>query len=366
MKIALVCTGLGYTWRGFERFTSDLFTLLEQDLPMTLFGARLNGAPNRVAIPCLKYDKSLKFLKGRSRDNYYFHQLSYACSFIPLAVLKRYDLIHYSEPSLGNFLYHARRFFKFRYKLLFTDGLGLDPEIGNFFTRPDHTQILTPSHYKKITHAGINPAKITCLPYGVDSRPYLAPRDKLALRRKYGIPSKKTVILSVSALNRRHKRIDSLIREVSQLSKDYFLLIVGQQEEKDLIALGQEALPERFKSLYLSPGQVAEAYSLSDIFVMPSLEEGFGLALIEAMCAGLPVIAHDSPHFRWLVEEKSCLTDLSWEGNLAQKIREVVENREAFQRLAEANRARTIKRFDWGNLKPGYLEMYQKVILHGR
>ena len=362
MKIALVCTSLGHTWRGFERFTSDLFTLVERDLPITLFGTGLNGAPNRVSLPCLKYDAHLKFLKGKSKDNYYFHQLSYAFSFIPLAVLKGYDLIHYSEPSMGNFLYHARKMFKFRYKLLFTDGLGLDAEIGDSFERPDHIQILTLPHYEKVKSAGVAPKKITCLPYGVDSKPYLVQRDKKILRRKYGIPEEKVVILSVSALNRRHKRIDYLIHEASQLGKDYFLLIAGQQEERDLITLGERALGGRFRSLYLPPEQLPEVYGLADIFVMASLAEGFCLALVEAMCAGLPGIAHESDHFRWLTGDSPCLIDMTIPGNLAKKILEIRENNETFKQVAAHNRDRAVERFDWDNLKSRYLDMYERAL----
>ncbi len=360
MKIALVCTSLGYSWRGFERFSLELFDLVKEELPITLFGCRSNGRPNEISLPCLKHDRFLRFLQGKTRDNYYFQQFSYALSFIPFVVWHEYDIVHCSEPALGHFLFHAKRKFKFRYKLLFTDGLGLHPALGRYSPeRWDHIQTITLPHYHWMIHAGVKPAKISFLPYGVDSNRYQVRKNKKKLRDQYGIPEEKIVILSVAALNRRHKRIDYLIREVHRLGKDYFLLIVGQPEEPDLVRLGRESLDGNFKSLYVPFDQIAEIYHLADLFVFPCLIGEFGLALAEAMCAELPVIAHR--HFQWIVEEPRCLADLAQEGNLAKKIDEVVENFDTFRAIAERNRTRTAERFDWNHLKEGYLRMYERV-----
>lgn len=360
MKIALVCTGLGYVHRGLERFTAELFKQVKNDLPITLCGSNLNGQPGTVSLPCLKHDRLLKIFKGRGHDNYYFQQLSYALTFIPFAVLNHYDLIHYSEPAIGSFFWHAKRRFKFKYKILFTNW-GIT---GPYCERPDHLQEITLPAYQMTIEQGISAEKVTFLPYGLKTGDFRASRNREGLREKYGIPKNKIVILSVAALNRRHKRIDYLIQEVSQLDKEFFLLVVGHPEEPDLIQLGQTLMGQRFRSIYVPFEEMPEAYALGDIFVMPSLIEGFCLALVEAMAAGIPVVAHDSPHFQWLVGEKRCLADLSQEGNLTQKIREVTENLEHFRKLAEANRARTIERFDWERLKPDYLAMYQKIISH--
>ena len=360
MKIALVCTSLGYSRRGFERFTLELFERIKNKLSVTLFGCNLNGKPNAVSLPCLKFDGLLRMFEGKARDNYYFQQLSYGLSFIPFVGFRGYDIVHYSEPALGHFLYFARKAFGFRYKLLFTDGLGLDPRLDKaFLERRDHIQAITEPHYQTLIRSGANSKKVSFIPYGVDSNRYTPKRNRTELRIKYGIPEGKKVILTVAALNRRHKRIDYVIREVSRLSKDYFLLVVGQPEEPDLAVLGRDMLGENFKTLYVSFDQVAEIYHLADLFVFPCLVGEFGLALAEAMCSGVPVIAHS--HFEWMTGPAGNLADLSQEGNLARKIDQVMANHQEVQRTAQQIQMEAASRFNWDHLVSKYVDMYESI-----
>lgn len=366
MKIALVCTSLGYSRRGFERFTFELFDQLKDELPVTLFSSRLNGRSNEVSLPCLKYDRFLRAFAGKARDNYFFSQLSYAFSFIPFVVWHDYDVVHYSETAIGSFLFHARRMFGFRYKLIFTDALGLDPVLDKFlFARQDCSQAVSLPHYHKLIQAGVDPSKIAFIPYGINSKRYLLEQDKEKLRDQYRIPKGKIVILSVAALNRRHKRIDYLIREVSRLDEKYFLLVVGHPEESDLIKFGQKQLGENFKTLYVPFDQMPEIYCLADLFVVPSLVEGFCLALVEAMASGLPVIAHDSSHFKWIIGDDRSLPNLEAEGVLSAKITEIMKNYRESVVIAAQNRERAIQRFDWDHLKKDYVNLYERVLSNG-
>ena len=362
MKTALVCTGLGRTNRGFERFTEELWELVREDLPVTLFGSGGQTHPRRKNFPSIRADGWFSFFKGKGQGPYYWQQLSYAFSFIPFIARNHYNLIHFSEPSLGNFLFHARKRFGLKYKLFFTDGLGLDPARDpNFFERMDLIQALTPIQQDRLVRAGIDSAKIAILPYGVCARDFSKLRDRHALRTRFGIPQDQTVILCVAALNRRHKRIDYLIREISSVKEQVFLVLVGQPEEKDLIQMGGDLLGNNFKFLYVLRHEMPEIYAASDLFVLPSLEEGFCLALVEAMCAGLPVLAHKAPHFEWLIGDLKGLIDMKMDGNLAGKIQEVLRTRAQFRRIARENQVRACERFDWENLKPQYLELYKRA-----
>lgn len=362
LRAALVCTSLGYSKRGFERFTSELYDLLKGDMDIELFGCYGGEACEGRRLPCLKNDRSLSFLRGRAHGNYYFQQLSYAAFFIPWVMLRGYDLVHCSEPALANFLFHTKKRLGLRFKLLFTDALGLDPVSDKvFFERLDHVQVLTPEHEARLLSAGIQRKKFTRIPYGADSGRYDRRNERALFREKYGVPADSFVVVSVAALNRRHKRVDFLIEEVSRLGEDVFLFVAGNHEDASLLDLGKNKLGKRFKAVQVPQGQMSEIYPIGDVFVIPSLVEGFCLAVVEAMCAGVPVIAHDSPHFEWLIGDRRCLADLSVKGNLAKKINEVRRQPQIFADIASVLRQGAAERFDWKQLKSRYQELYERA-----
>jgi len=359
-KIALVCTGLGSVYRGYERFTQDLFNLLYDEIDVTLFKGAGSANGRQKTLPHVSYDNRILRVLPLSNP-YFFQHLSYAAFLIPALIRGDFSLVHYSEPGLGNLLYHARRLFRLKYRLLFSNGVGLSPA---HCRRPDHLHELTELYSKEALASGIPQERISTIPYGFYSRNFLTRNHKLPLREKYSIPLDKTVVLSVAAVNRTHKRIDYLLRELSQLDDRFFLVMAGQVEDRSLVGIANALLPYRHRFLVVPFDKTPELYALSDLFVHTALEEGFCLALVEAMCAKLPVFAHDSPHFRWILGSDKGLSDLSVTGNLAEQIRAWIDN-STDERTINSRQLMAVRRFDWENLKKKYLEMYDRVLSQG-
>jgi glycosyltransferase involved in cell wall biosynthesis len=119
--------------------------------------------------------------------------------------------------------------------------------------------------------------------------------SKSIVLRRYGIPENRVIILYLGRLE-PHKGLFDLLEAFDRLKSEVesvSLLIAG---EGSLAAWArQHASSER--SIYyvgrLSGERVWEAYSISDIFVLPSHFEPWGLVVNEAMASGLPVIATD-------------------------------------------------------------------------
>ena len=104
--------------------------------------------------------------------------------------------------------------------------------------------------------------------------------------------------------------MDYLIREMTSLPKgEYFLVILGQfgPESRQIQDLAQSLLPGRHLITSVHFDQVGEYYAMADIFVLCSLKEGFGLVYIEALRAGLPVLAHDFPVSRDVLQSEGIL-----------------------------------------------------------
>jgi glycosyltransferase involved in cell wall biosynthesis len=98
------------------------------------------------------------------------------------------------------------------------------------------------------------------------------------------------------------------------------------------------------------------ALSQSGLLVLPSLAEGFGLVLIEAMAAGVPVVATDVPGIRDVVRDGNTglLVPPADSVSLAAAIRRIVDDRDLRQHLISTAAADTRERFTWDAVLPLY------------
>lgn len=98
-----------------------------------------------------------------------------------------------------------------------------------------------------------------------------------------------------------HKRMHWLIDVLRELISEFpglSLLIVGEGPEKNRVTKYAEECGCRSNVVFrgfLSIDELQEEMTNSDIFLFPSEQEGFGMVIIEAMAAGLPVVAADAP-----------------------------------------------------------------------
>ncbi|GEL13706.1 glycosyltransferase [Lapidilactobacillus concavus DSM 17758] len=116
--------------------------------------------------------------------------------------------------------------------------------------------------------------------------------DRARKRRELGIPEDATVILSVGELN-VNKNHSSVLKALSALNQsNIFYVICGIGEKKDeLLKIAQSnGFAEHFKLLGYRT-DVLEIMKTVDVFVFPSFREGLPVSLMEAMAAGLPIVA---------------------------------------------------------------------------
>ncbi len=99
-------------------------------------------------------------------------------------------------------------------------------------------------------------------------------------------------ILCVGSLIER-KGIDLLLKALKEVNEDYILVLVGTgREEEKLKHLARELqIVDRVRFLgHLSQEKLKKEYERSSIFVLPTREDCFALVILEAMCAGLPIV----------------------------------------------------------------------------
>ena len=359
MKAALVCPTIGQTRRGYERFMTELHQLIRDEVDVTLFKGGGTSIGDEVVVPHVTRTgraarlcgNRLKFLRYR------LEFASFAHAMRPLLVRGGFDLVHFIDPPLARPLARLRARNRLGYRLLYTQA-GPDPDDAWRFA--DRVHCLTPEACDALTHAGLAADRIEMLPVGLHAARGRPSATRAELRQRSGLSTEAFVVLAVTTLNRRHKRVDHLIEEVAAAGPGVCLWIdAGLQPDGDpaLIELARQRLGDRFRHTHVPTGQVDDLYRLADVLVSAAVEETFGMAIVEAMSCGLPVVTHDSPHFRWLVGAGGHLVDMGKRGRLASLLADFRSGRVPLApRDAPAG---VLQRFGWDVLRPHYLAMYR-------
>ena len=371
ITVFLVCPGLGHVRRGYESFTQECFEALDPNptLDIKLFQGDTTSTHDATALWNLhrnhSFTQQLASWFGKHSnlsDPYFLEQASFFLSLIPHIYWKKPDIIFFSDFILGTMLWHWRRISKLSYKLLFSNGAPNGPP----FSRTDHVQHLTPTHHKEALDAGEPASKHSLLPYGIQISQEYRPLTRLerdSLRHKLNLPADRPLILSVGTINKSHKRMDYLIREVAQLSEPRpYLLLLGQidRESAEIIQLGNQLLgADNFQVKTVTPTEITEYYRVSNLFVLASLSEGFGRVFLEAMGHGLPCLAHDYEVTRFVLKEQGYFADFTTSGGLSTLIQKVLlqDNEDAKYIRSHS----VYENFSWERLKPKYIDMLHRV-----
>jgi glycosyltransferase involved in cell wall biosynthesis len=363
IRIFFPCTGLGRQRRGFETFTIECATALQMrtELEMTVFsGAGTREVPSTALWNLPRDSTAARWLAAlHRRGAYYSEQLTFFLSFLPHLIAGRPDVVYFADLNLGNLCWHWRRLSRQDYRLLFYNG-GLTTMP---FTRADFVQQVTPFGLSEATQRGEDPTRQIVLPHGVRVSPEVPTRITGYDRTLLGLPSDRRIVLSVGLLGSSIKRMDYLIREVASMRARPYLVMLGAQTEEtpSIRLLANELLGlDGFMMKTVEPSLLDSYYRAADVFVLASLREGFGLAYVEALARGLPVVAHDFAVTQYLLGDLGFLGDLTTEGNAARLISAILAI-PAAERERRARHESARARFGWDVLRERYAGMLSHV-----
>lgn len=212
---------------------------------------------------------------------------------------------------------------------------------------------------------GIAQSKIRVVPMGVNARWFRTP-DAAALARvlaEHGLRA--GYFLHVGTLQPR-KNLDALItayeRLPAQIRSQRQLVLVGKY------GWAADALRTRLLALrqqrnvcwidYVSEETLHALYYGAGAFVFPSLAEGFGLPLLEALAAGLPVVASDLPVLREVAGEHARFVSPHSIEEIAHAMTREVEPQNA---LSVSERQHHARRFSWHDCALATLAVYREA-----
>lgn len=161
----------------------------------------------------------------------------------------------------------------------------------NLFTKLNKkkTVFVTPSNWLKdlVEESFLKGYKIEVINNGVEKSDYLS-IDKNELRRKFNLPIDKKIVLFVAAdPNDERKGIKYILEILDKVEDNIVFVSIGKKieiENEKLIQLGY--ISDR-KTIY-------KVYRMSDVFVIPSLDDNFPTTVLEAFANGIPVVGFDS------------------------------------------------------------------------
>ncbi|MCD6494858.1 glycosyltransferase [Candidatus Bipolaricaulota bacterium] len=225
---------------------------------------------------------------------------------------------------------------------------------------------------------GTNEAKIAVIPPGVDANYFHPPSDKESLKKELGL-SVDPVVFTLGRLDPR-KGFDLYLRAAVQArhqlnhgSPVQFVLSAGTSNENGHEAKERERLQQLSKSLQLGDSfiwrpvlpksDIPRYYGASDLFVMPSRYELFGIVMLEAMACGVPVIAtkFGGPPEVIVDGQNGRLVDPTDIPSFAAAMAELLEDPGRRMRMGEIARETIESKYSWETLARRHLLLYANI-----
>ncbi len=202
---------------------------------------------------------------------------------------------------------------------------------------------------------GVEDARIAVIPLAVDHERYRPPAPEAvdAVRRAFGIGDRYLLFLGLD----RRKNLQAVLEAFARLptAGRPTLVLAGappwEPGGSDPVAEALDALPTSVRSHVVHAGYVPERdkpalLGGASALVYPSLYEGFGLPVLEAMAAGTAVVASDVSSLPELVDGAAILVDPYDTAAIADGIRRVLDDDDLRDKLREAGTARAAA-FTW-------------------
>lgn len=183
-------------------------------------------------------------------------------------------------------------------------------------------------------------SKTAVIPLGIDRRFAPGPAERPILREKLGIQGNYLLYVGNA---RRHKNVAALLQALKEIA-GYELVLAGvdplQAPELPRAAALEGLLPRVHFLPGVSDEDLVRLYRGADVFVFPSLKEGFGLPPLEAMACGVPVVSSRIPAAQEVLGEAACFVDATRPQEIARAVREIVEQPALRETWIQKGRAR--------------------------
>ena len=229
------------------------------------------------------------------------------------------------------------------------------------------TRVITSSSYtagQLLAHTAVSKEKLRVIPLGVESPAVMMSPSERLLAREERVGAGNELILSVGVLQTRKNTLNAL-RALEKLPERYRLVLVGGDghgSEAIHEHIRRQGYGERVQVLgHISPGELATLYQAASVLLFPSLEEGFGLPVLEAMANGLPVVASHASSLPEVGGDAALYAEPHDPQDIADKVRLAVEDSELRGKMIRQGLDRA-REFSWKRVAEETLKVYDEAL----
>jgi len=206
---------------------------------------------------------------------------------------------------------------------------------------------------------------VSTIPLGIDTEMFNPRRRDPGWKVEVGAHGPGLVALYVGRFA-GEKGLDVLIEALPHLEKSAMmkLVVIGEGHMREQLGQISREWPGRLTLLPFErdPNRLARAYASADLYIAPFPYETFGLAAVEAMASGTPVLGADSGGLRDLLLDAECgrLFKPGDADDLAQKATEI--SGEDLQTMGAEARALVEQRYSWDQTFGEMVSLYRSLL----
>lgn len=361
---------------GIETSALELIKKLREQEPHHEF---VIFAKHDADMQCLSESSNVKIRTVAGR---YF--LDFEQFFLPLAARhEQVDVLHCTGNTAPYF--SPVPVVQTLHDIIFMDPISQDDCLyqrwGNHYRRkvvplvtPKSKMVITVSEFEKnriVTKLGIPEEKVHVVYNGLNHERFnlnYEPLKKHFVQAKYKLPDEFILFLGNTAYRKNPFRaLEAYVKYAAKEKNPLPLVTPGLSREFVMEKLRQLEVsfnPDRF----ITPGYIHDhdlpfVYRLSKVFLFPSLSEGFGMPVLEAMATGTPVITSATTSIPEIAGGAAILTNPLNSTSIADAITLLAKNEEVrIKKIKEG--LSNVKRFSWDFTASQVMRIYQAVVEH--
>lgn len=336
---------------------------------------------------------SMPFRLNKVYSNIYYHEvqvnqysvfqyppydLALASKMAEVAKREKLDLlhVHYAIPH-AVCAYLAKKMTDDKLKIVTTlhgtdiTVLGYDPSLNDMIRFGiEGSDVVTAVSESLVqqTYDLLQPKKAIQTVYNfIDERVY-SKKDTQDLKTQYGISDDEKVVIHVSNF-RKVKRVQDVVKSFHLIEKQVpsKLLLVGDGPEISVVCNLVKELGLKDKVLFLGKQEnLEDLYSISDLMLLLSEKESFGLVLLEAMACGVPSVGTKIGGIPEVIDDgvTGYLSDVGDVEDIAENAVRILANATLHKEFAENAISRVKEHFSSQRIVQQYEDMYKQLIKH--